>query len=98
MAQRFRFIVACLLIAVALAAGCRDHPAQAPPTSTPSASLDRLLYLMQQRLVVMHDIARWKWAHGKPISDPVREAQVLDAVAERGPGRDLDPVFVRSFF
>lgn len=85
-----------LLAAVVLFAGCRERTG--PTTPAPSPAVDRLLGLMQRRLAVMHDVARWKWANEVPISDPAREAKVLDAVAERGRERGLDPAFVRSFF
>lgn len=68
-------------------------------TGTPvSPEAGRLIRMMERRLALMHDVARWKWANGKAIGDPAREAQVLDAVAERGRGRGLDPEFVRRFF
>jgi chorismate mutase len=80
-----------LLIAVAL--GGRARPAAAPP-----AGLDRLLGLMRQRLLVAHDVARFKWSQGKPISDPAREAKLLEEVVALGRDRALDPPLVRSFF
>ena len=82
----------CLILVAGLlsaGAGCRQQH---------GAADERLLGLSRQRLEVMHDVARWKWANETPISDPAREAQVLDAVAERGRGRGLDPGFVRAFF
>ena len=33
------------------------------------ATLDRLLGLMQQRLTLMHEVARWKWNAGQPVTD-----------------------------
>jgi len=92
MPPRFR-LPAALLVVVILAAGCRARPADAPPDA-----LDRLLGLIQQRLLVAHDVARWKWSQGKPISDPAREAKLLEEVAALGRDRGLDPEFVRSFF
>lgn len=32
----------------------------------------------------MHDVARWKWNQGAPITDPAREQQLLTALEERG--------------
>jgi chorismate mutase len=91
MPPRIRVPVAGLLVAVVLAAGCRVRPA-------PPDALDRLLGLMRQRLLVAHDVARFKWSQGKPISDPAREAKLLEEVAALGRDRGLDPHFVRSFF
>jgi acetolactate decarboxylase len=62
------------------------------------ADLDRLLRLMRQRLALMHDVARWKWNTGKPITDPQRERELLHSVVERGRGKGLDPELVQSFF
>ena len=79
------------------AGGCR--PANAPEDPRPNlADLDRLLRLMQQRLTLMHDVARWKWHAGKPITDPEREGHVLQCVVERGRDKGLDPALVGRFF
>jgi chorismate mutase len=53
---------------------------------------------MRQRLALMHEVARWKWNTGKPITDPQRERELLQSVGERGRGKGLDPDLVRSFF
>src|SRR5262245_30959983 len=55
------------------------------------ATLDRLLGLMQQRLTLMHEVARWKWNAGQPVTDAEREREVLHSVVERGRGKGLDP-------
>jgi chorismate mutase len=39
---------------------------------------------MRQRLLLMHDVARWKWNEGKPIADPDRERQLLAKLEKRG--------------
>ena len=53
---------------------------------------------MEQRLTLMHDVARWKWNAGQPITDPEHEGHLLQSVVERGRGKGLDPDLVRSFF
>jgi chorismate mutase-like protein len=91
-----RLTVILLLVPLA-AAGCR--PANVPEGPRGElADVDRLLRLMQQRLALMHDVARWKWNAGKPITDPKREGELLQSVVERGRGKGLDPDLVRSFF
>jgi acetolactate decarboxylase len=62
------------------------------------ANLDRLLRLMQQRLMLMHEVARWKWNAGQPVADAQRERELLHSVVEAGRGKGLDPDLVRSFF
>ncbi len=71
-------------------------PASAKPA--PDVAFDKLLDLMQDRLDVMHDVARWKWGAKSPIEDPKREAALLDDVAKRGKALDLDPAITRAFF
>ena len=88
--------VVALLLALA-ASGCR--PANAPVASPHDpADLDHLLHLMRQRLTLMHEVARWKWNAGQPVTDPERERELLQSVVERGRGKGLDPDLVRSFF
>jgi chorismate mutase len=89
-------VVGVLLLASATN-GCR--PADAPVAPRRDlASLDRLLHLMEQRLALMHEVARWKWNAGQPITDPERERALLQRVVERGRGKGLGPELVRQFF
>ena len=86
------------LLLAPLAAGGR-RPANPPEEPRRNlAGLDRLLHLMQRRLTLMHDVARWKWNAGQPITDPERERELLQSVVERGRGKGLDPDLVRAFF
>ncbi len=86
------------LLPVSLAAsGCRPVDAPVAPRRD-LANLDRLLRLMEQRLTLMHDVARWKWNAGQPIADPERERELLQSVVERGRGKGLDPDLLRCFF
>jgi chorismate mutase len=85
------------LLASLAASGCR--PADVPVAPRRDlATLDRLLRLMEKRLALMHEVARWKWNTGKPIMDPKRERELLQNVVERGRGKGLNPDLVRSFF
>lgn len=89
-------VVDLLLVSLA-ASGCR--PADVPVAPRRDlADLDQLLRLMKQRLALMHDVARWKWNAGKPITDPERERELLQSVVECGRGKGLEPDLVRSFF
>jgi chorismate mutase-like protein len=92
-----RVCVAGLLQASLAANGCR--PADVPVAPRRDlADLDRLLRLMEQRLTLMHAVARWKWNAGQPITDSQRERELLHSVVERGRGKGLDPDRVRPFF
>ena len=75
-----------LLLGLAIIPACRPAvtvPAAAPKAE-PGVAFDRLLGLMQSRLVLMHDVARRKWADRSPIEDPGREATLLGDIADRG--------------
>jgi chorismate mutase-like protein len=89
-------VVGLLLVSMA-ASGCRPTDVPVAPRSELS-HLDRLLRLMERRLALMHDVARWKWKAGKPIEDPKRESELLQGVVERSRGKGLHPDLVRSFF
>jgi chorismate mutase len=70
-----------------------------PSVSVPDqAVLDRLLQFMQQRLLLMHDVARWKWNQKQAIADPKREQAFLENMQAKGQAQGLDEEFVRSFF
>jgi chorismate mutase-like protein len=86
-----------LLVVSVSASGCRPADLPVAPRSELS-HLDRLLRLMERRLALMHDVARWKWKAGKPIEDPKRESELLQGVVERSRGKGLHPDLVRSFF
>jgi chorismate mutase len=86
------------LLPVSLAAsGCQRADVSVAP-GRDLAELDRLLRLMGRRLALMHDVARWKWNAGAPISDPGRERESLQVVVDRGRVKGLDPDLVHSFF
>ncbi len=61
-------------------------------------SVNKLLDLMQRRMLLMHDVARWKWNESRPASDPKREQQLLDRLAAQASEHQLDAGFVREFF
>ena len=71
------------------------------PTSVPheyQQTVDRLLQLMQQRLMVQHDVARWKWNHKSPIEAPQREQELLAQLRQQAISYGLDPDAVNAFF
>ncbi len=55
--------------------------------------------LMEARLALMHDVARWKWNAQRPIEDLPREAELLDRLAALADDRwQIPPVETRAFF
>jgi chorismate mutase len=51
---------------------------------------------MQQRLTLMHEVARWKWNAGLPVTDAKRERELLHSVVERGRSKGVEPKLLRS--
>jgi chorismate mutase-like protein len=85
------------VVASLAASGCRPADVNVAPRPD-LAILDRLPRFMEQRLTLMHEVARWKWNAGQPITDPQRERASLQSVVEHGRGKGLDPDRVHSFF
>jgi chorismate mutase len=61
-------------------------------------AIDTLLQRMQQRLALMHDVARVKWNTKRPILDADRERVMLKDVVELGRLHHLDADRTRAFF
>ncbi len=61
-------------------------------------SVDKLLKLIQQRLLIAHDVARWKWNHKRPIEDRKREQELLLKVRQQATIYSLEPDTVAAFF
>lgn len=53
---------------------------------------------MQRRLMLMNDVAGWKWNHRQEIVDAVREHESLGRLRERGKELGIDPKVVDRFF
>ncbi|MEH2174704.1 gamma subclass chorismate mutase AroQ [Nostoc sp.] len=60
--------------------------------------VDKLLKLIQQRLLIAHDVARWKWNQKRPIEDLKREQELLLKVRQQAKNHSLDPDTVTAFF
>lgn len=60
-------------------------------------ALDELLDVMRQRLLVMHEVARWKWNEGKPITDREREEQLLANLEQRAVEAGFGGQRIRGF-
>lgn len=81
-------------------AGCAPSAGESKPSPAATendAAADALLELMRERLLVMHDVARWKWNAKQPISDPEREKVLLAELQRRGADYGLAPEEVQSF-
>ncbi|MGV0107308.1 gamma subclass chorismate mutase AroQ [Nostoc sp. DSM 114160] len=60
--------------------------------------VDKLLKLIQQRLLIAHDVARWKWNQKRPIEDLKREQELLLKVRQQATTHSLEPDTVAAFF
>ena len=88
---------------VLLVVGC--SPTATPNVASHESALDAgviadsqlLLELMRQRLLVMHEVARWKWHHQQPITDSAREAALLKQTGQRARELGLDEEFAIAF-
>ncbi|MEJ6485328.1 gamma subclass chorismate mutase AroQ [Nostoc punctiforme UO1] len=60
--------------------------------------VDKLLKLIQQRLLIAHDVARWKWNHKRPIEDRKREQELLLKIRQQARIHSLEPDTVAAFF
>jgi chorismate mutase len=67
-------------------------------TAVETATVDRLLGLIKERLDVAPEVARTKWNTKAPIEDPPREKQIIDGVAKAAAEYGLDPQVARTFF
>jgi chorismate mutase-like protein len=57
-----------------------------------------LATLVDERLLLMPDVARYKWNRKQAIEDPPRERALLDAIREQAPRYGLDPARAAAFF
>lgn len=82
--------------ALLLATGC--SPAATSPVArqdqasarAATANAERLLGLVRERLLVMHDVARWKWRDRQPVQDAQREAALVEQTKQRAAKLGLD--------
>lgn len=61
-------------------------------------NVDKVLFLMQKRLAVMHEVARWKWNNKAPIEDLPREAQILENMAATAEAFAINKSWAINFF
>jgi chorismate mutase len=82
--------------------GCSPSITTPAPKSVPiraevDAEIDTLLGLVRNRLVLMHDVARWKWHEGLPITDLEREEVVIKRAVQLAEENGLDTELAEKF-
>jgi chorismate mutase len=91
-------VVQWLLLSATVGCAPSAGESKSSPAATESvAASDAFVELMRERLLLMHDVARWKWNAKQPISDPEREKVLLEELERRGADHGLAPDEVRSF-
>lgn len=60
-------------------------------------AVDQLADSIQQRLAIMPDVARFKWNHKRPITDPEREAQLLKSLVQQATEHGVSPQLSQRF-
>ncbi len=70
----------------------------AATTGAATAAVRAVAELQQQRLALMHDVARAKWNAGRPALDPERERASLAALVQQGAALGLPADRIRRFF
>lgn len=61
------------------------------------AEIDALLGLVRDRLLLMHDVARWKLQEGLPIADAAREQAVIERSVQFAKENGLDADLAARF-
>ena len=84
-----------LALVANLACGCATT---ASFTAADTATVDRLLGLIKERLDTAPEVARTKWNTKAPIQDLPREKQIIDGVAKGATEYGLDPQVAGTFF
>lgn len=84
-----------LALAALLVSGCATTKVD---RSSDAAIVERVLTLIKQRLDVAPAVARAKWNSRASIEDPVREQQVIEAVAIQAAAHGIDRAVAERFF
>src|SRR3954467_13017624 len=66
--------------------------------SDPSAEVSEVVSLISQRLALMPEVAAWKFANDKPVTDPAREAQVLAATVQQAQSLGIEKSAAHDLF
>jgi chorismate mutase-like protein len=72
-----------------------DNARLAGDAELPPARLARLIDL---RLALMTEVARWKWNRKAPIVDLARESAQMESLRRRGSALGLEPLLIETFF
>jgi serine protease Do len=78
-----------------------EYPAASVPgyvTPKVRAAVNDLLRLMQRRLALMNEVARWKWSAKVSPADADREHDFLAKIQAQGKSLGLPPEVTRAFF
>lgn len=89
--MRALVIAPLLLLFLSVGVGARPH------SVGEIARADRLLALLDQRLLISEDVARAKWTSGAAIEDPAREKAVVEGFVTQAQAAGVDAEFAQQF-
>lgn len=97
---KFLVMTCCLFSIVAQA---EEIIPSIPPQRTISTlekikEVDQVLFLMQKRLAIIHELARWKWNTKTEVEDTVLEKQVLKKIGRLAVAYGLNKEWTLKFF
>lgn len=73
-------------------------PSSAPAETRRESPITSLGHLMEARLAIMNDVAKYKWNTHGSIEDPAREQVILDGLKPKAEALGLPPQWVQHFF
>jgi cyclohexadienyl dehydratase len=95
-----RFAAALLLLIGVAAYSAADGATNvtAPQFADPVDDTVAVLELIDARLALMGEVAAWKHREQRPVTDPTREAQVIDSMVTQAKALGLEAGAVRELF
>jgi chorismate mutase len=61
-------------------------------------AMTNVVALAARRLALAEPVAKWKWAHHRPIQDAPREQALMSDITQRAVRHGIDEDFARQFF
>lgn len=94
----FLFIMVNAVNVVTAATFTQIPPHQSIQFYETQKKVDQVLFLMQKRLCIMHEVARSKWKNGIAIEDKAREEEILTAIGQQTKKYGIDSEWAQKFF
>lgn len=92
------FLIATSTSVFAVAPIAKIPPHQSIAGYSIQKKVDQVLFLVQKRLSIMHEVARTKWNQNLAIEDLAREQQIIASLVKQGQAHGMDEAWIRKFF